>query len=131
MYAGSRTPPARLAEALAPPGIVAIGTQTTAALFGGRRAVLTDTACTSAAQAERSRGHEATYHRHAAARSGWAGRVAYRWRSQRMASVAWARTGALGAFSCATLPRSIGSERVRLRFAGDARDLPARRALAG
>ena len=44
-------------------------------------------------------------------------------------AVAWARTGALGRFRLRYMPRSIGSERVRLRFAGDADDMPARRGL--
>jgi rare lipoprotein A len=48
----------------------------------------------------------------------------HRWRS-----IAWARTGRSGRFRLTYVPRWIGSEPLRLRFAGDVDDLPARRGL--
>lgn len=44
-------------------------------------------------------------------------------------TIASTRTGRGGRFRVRYLPRRVGSERVRLRFAGDASDLGARRAL--
>ncbi len=42
-------------------------------------------------------------------------------------AVAWARTNARGLFRLRYTPRAIGSRLVRVRFAGDPLDLPARR----
>jgi rare lipoprotein A len=44
-------------------------------------------------------------------------------------TLASTRTGRAGRFRVRYVPRAVGSERVRLRFAGDASDLPARREL--
>ena len=124
-------PPTRLVEALAPPGIVALDPQTTAPLLGqlaGQGS--TDTALhVHRAVLNVLDGDPAVIA--GTLRPGLAGRVvalevALRrgWRS-----VAWTHTGPLGGFRLRYAPHTIGSERVRLRFAGDAHDTPARRPL--
>jgi rare lipoprotein A len=50
-------------------------------------------------------------------------------RSHGWITLARARTGVKGRFQLRYIPRRTGSERVRLRFAGDAQDLGARRRL--
>jgi rare lipoprotein A len=124
-------PPSRLAEALGPVGIAAISTPTTAPLFGQLAAQgLTDTvlhvrraglnvldgraATVTGTLRPRLAGRVVSLQ--VAARRGWR-------------SVAWTRTGARGRFRLRYVPRSLGSERVRVRFAGDAADRPAKRLL--
>ena len=125
------TPPARLAEALNPPGIVAIGSQSTAALFGqtaGQR--LTDTALRV-----RRAGLNVLAGQSSVIVGALQPRLAGRVVSLQVAlprgwrSVAWTRTGPLGRFRLRYTSHSIGSARVRLRFAGDVEDVPARRPL--
>ncbi len=123
-------PPMRLAEALSPAGIVVISSQTTAPLLGQPAGQdLTDTVL----RVRRAGLNVLDDHEDVITgtlRPGLAGRivslqVALRrgWRS-----VAWTRTGALGRFRVRYTPHAIGSMRVRLRFAGDVEDEPARRA---
>ena len=124
-------PPMRLAEALNPVGIVAIGSETTAAPFAqpGERS-LTDTVLrVRRVGLNVLDGNPATIS--GSLKPGLAGRVVSLQVAMRRGwrSVAWTRTGGQGRFRLRYLPRVIGSQRVRLRFAGDVRDLPARRAL--
>jgi rare lipoprotein A len=127
-------PPTRLVEALAPPGIVALDPHTTAPLLG-QLAGQGSTDSTKAALDVRREalnvldGHPAIVA--GTLRPALAGRVVALqvalprgWRS-----VAWTRTGPLGGFRLRYTPHAIGSERVRLRFAGDVHDMPAHRPL--
>lgn len=124
-------PPTRLVEPLAPPGIVAIDSQTTASLLGR----LTGQGLTRTVLRVNRAGLDVLDGRPAVIagtlRPGLAGRVVSLQVALRRGwhSVAWARTGPLGRFRMRYTPYVIGSEHVRLRFAGDLRYAPARRAL--
>ncbi|HXW59145.1 MAG TPA: septal ring lytic transglycosylase RlpA family protein [Solirubrobacteraceae bacterium] len=124
-------PPTRLMDAFAPPGIVALDSETKAPLLGQ----LAEQGSTETELHVRRDSLNVLYGHPAvvtgALRPGLAGRVvalqvALRrgWRS-----VAWTRTGPLGGFRLRYTPHTIGSERVRLRFAGDVHDMPAARPL--
>jgi peptidoglycan lytic transglycosylase len=124
-------PPERLAEALTPPGIVAIGPQTTAPLLGQLAGQgLTDTALrVRRAGLNVLDGQPAVIA--GTLRPGLAGRVVSLQVASRRGwrSIAWAHTGPLGRFRMRYTAHAIGSEHARLRFAGDAVDKPAQRPL--